>query len=136
VVGKVILSTDIKQQDIPKAPGMKYKHYAPKASLEIVSGKEIKVIDYINSQIKSMNNMKVGVIATNDIIGLFDSPYVFPIGDSANEEEIAANLFAALRKMDSLNVDYIYSISFENKKFSEAIMNRLLKAAENNITYL
>jgi L-threonylcarbamoyladenylate synthase len=136
VVGEVIISTDILQQDIPKAPGMKYKHYAPKAILEIVSGKEKKVIDYINIQINSLENMKVGVIATNDIIGLFDTPYVFPIGKSTNEEEIAANLFAALRKMDSLNVDYIYSISFEDKKFSEAIMNRLLKAADNNITYL
>jgi L-threonylcarbamoyladenylate synthase len=49
---------------------------------------------------------------------------------------IASNLFAGLREMDSAEVDYIYCLSFEKGLYVEAIMNRLLKAANHNIVYL
>lgn len=122
----------------PQAPGMKYKHYAPRALLTVVEGKESSVIDYINAQIKShqAKNHKVGVVATEETMRHFTTPHTFNIGKKDNESTIASNLFIALRQMDQWQVDYIYSLSFHQTKYQEAIMNRLYKAANNQVIKL
>lgn len=138
VVGEVLLAGEIKEDDIPKAPGMKYKHYAPKGKLAIVVGDELEVINYINKMIKlhSSENKTVGIITPSEYRNEFETDLVFSIGNLNDETEIASNLFAALRKMDKKNIDYIYSFSFEKGKYAEAIMNRLYKAANKNIIKL
>lgn len=138
VVGKVELQSELEDHETPRAPGMKYKHYAPKASLTIVEGELESVIEFINTQTtKHQNNgEKVGVISFDEVSNQFISKYQFEIGRMDNEIEVAGNLFAALREMDTLGVDYIYSVSFSKGDYSEAIMNRLLKAANNQVVKL
>jgi L-threonylcarbamoyladenylate synthase len=138
IVPHVEISTFIAREDIPKAPGMKYKHYAPKGRLMIVSGDLERVKHYIQKKIQEhqRHDKKVGVIVTQDIKDTFDCDKVFVIGDLNDELMIASNLFAGLREMDSAEVDYIYCLSFEKGLYGEAIMNRLLKAANHNIVYL
>lgn len=135
VVGKVYISNEINENQIPKAPGMKYKHYAPKGKLMIVEGDPCKVVSYINKKIDfhKSNNQSVGVIITRDYKHLIHCDCIYEIGSADNEIEIASNIFASLREMDSKNIEYIYSFSFNQGIYSEAIMNRLLKAANNNI---
>lgn len=138
VVPRVEVATSVSREDIPKAPGMKYKHYAPKGRLMIVSGDQDRVIHYIQNKIKEHHKhfQRVGVILTNEFLGAINCDYVYPIGELMDELEIASNLFAGLRAMDQLSIDYIYSFSFEKGQYGEAIMNRLLKAANHNIVYL
>ncbi len=138
VVGDVKIAHPIKQSDIPKSPGMKYKHYAPKGKLTIIEGKSKDVVNYINEQIKlhHKDNKKVGVITTSEYKNQFDTEYVSPIGGKHNEVEIASNLFLVLREMDQRQVDFIYSMSFHKGTYHEAIMNRLYKAANNRIVKL
>lgn len=135
VTNEVLISDHAKSDEIPKAPGMKYKHYAPKGKLTIVKGNQSAVVKYINQQLDyhKANGFKTGVICTNESKNLFNTNHVFSIGNESNEEEIASNLFVALREMDYQNIDYIYSLSFHNGYYSEAIMNRLLKAANQNV---
>jgi L-threonylcarbamoyladenylate synthase len=76
------------------------------------------------------------VISTNKIADQFMAQFVYQVGEELEEEVIASNLFAALRKMDNMKIDIIYSLSFSKGNFEEAIMNRLLKAANNNIIRL
>ncbi|MDY0010901.1 MAG: L-threonylcarbamoyladenylate synthase [Candidatus Izemoplasmatales bacterium] len=135
---EVIMNSEVIGEETPKAPGMKYKHYAPVGELIIVEGEEKKVIDYINKRTKEfeIKGLKVGVISTNKIADQFMAQFVYQVGEELEEEVIASNLFAALRKMDNMKIDIIYSLSFSKGNFEEAIMNRLLKAANNNIIKL
>lgn len=138
VVPGVQLSTELHHHDTPKSPGMKYKHYAPKAVLSVVEGDDAEVIVFINEQIAlhKAANQTVGVIAPEECIDALHTPHVFNIGKKDNETTIASNLFIALRTMDQWEVDAIYTFSFIHTKYQEAIMNRLLKAANNRIIKL
>ncbi len=134
ITSPVLISEDATKQQIPKAPGMKYKHYAPKGSLTIVEGKVSDVVNHINTQIKHHHpNQKVGVIASSDVKDAFKTAYVFNIGDPNQPAEIASNVYIALRTMDQLNIDVIYSLSFKDTQYQEVIMNRLYKAANYQV---
>lgn len=119
----------------PKAPGMKYRHYAPKASLTLVEGEETSVVSSINQMTKEKlsDGVRVGIICTDETIGLYPEGMVRSIGKRSNEESVAHNLYAVLREFDDLNVDYIYSESFSRSNLGQAIMNRLTKAAGYHI---
>ena len=115
----------------PKAPGMRYKHYAPKGDLTIISGEEETVISTINKMTEEAeaSGSKVGIIATSETADRYSGGQVLVIGDRADEGSIAHNLYDILRQFDELEVDVIYSESFATPNMGQAIMNRLLKAA-------
>lgn len=135
VVGKVGIdkaitgpvSPDVK----PKAPGMKYKHYAPKAELTMFKGELKSVVEHINNltdkNVKS--GIKTGIIACEETKDMYKAGEVLSIGSRNNEDTIAHNLYGVLRKFDDMNVDVIYGETFEDNRLGQAIMNRLLKAA-------
>ncbi len=122
----------------PKAPGMKYRHYAPKAELQIVEGASETVIEYINSRTKEaqMQGKKIGVIATTATAAQYSADVIKNLGDREDEAAIAKNLFHVLREFDEENVDGIYSESFSSDGLGQAIMNRLLKAAGHKVIRL
>ena len=115
----------------PKAPGMKYRHYAPKADLTIVSGETEDVVQAINRMAaeRESEGLSVGIICTDETRALYPRGVVRSMGVRARQETIAHNLYAVLREFDDLNADVIYSESFEGGELSQAIMNRLCKAA-------
>lgn len=128
-VDQALLSDDA--DEAPKAPGMKYRHYAPKAQLIIVEGetgeavKAIKQIAYEQTRL----GYKVGIIATNETIDYYSTGVIKNIGSRSNENTIAKNLYKVLREFDEEDVSYIYSEAFEADGIGYAIMNRLEKAA-------
>ncbi len=119
----------------PKAPGMKYKHYAPKADLVLVDGTQEKVIKKINELVceAEMSGKKTGVIGTDETCSLYRAGIVKSIGSRMNEDTIARHLYEILREFDELNVDMIYSESFSTPRIGQAIMNRMLKAAGHQV---
>lgn len=119
----------------PKAPGMKYRHYAPKADLSIVEGVEEEVVRCINRLTEEAvcKGMKVGVIATDETKERYAHADVLSIGSREEEETIAHHLYEVLRDFDDDRVDVIYSEAFYTPKMGQAIMNRLLKAAGHKI---
>ena len=119
----------------PKAPGMKYKHYAPKADLVIVEGEEKAVADYINSEVARMTakGEHCGVIAAEETRTDYQAEVVLNIGARADEESIARHLYDVLRQFDDMEVTRIFSESFSTPVMGQAIMNRLLKAAGHHV---
>lgn len=115
----------------PKAPGMRYRHYAPKADLTLVEGTMEEVISKINALTREAQAMgkSVGVLATEENKDCYVADHVIVIGQRRDEAEIARHLFDVLRQFDDLQVDLIYSESFVAAGVGQAIMNRLLKAA-------
>lgn len=122
----------------PKAPGMKYRHYAPKGELTVIDGAEERVVEYINAQIRQQmkDNKKTGVIGTDTSVSKYQADVCKSLGDRKDEAAIARELYHVLREMDDENVEVIYAESFEAVGLGQAIMNRLLKAAGHRIVHV
>lgn len=137
----------------PKAPGMKYRHYAPKADMTIIRGTQEKMIRTICEKAEKAlrRGKKVGIVCTEesleeyrqkllgldlpmDVLGRAeDALELAVIGSRRDSATIAHNLFDVLRSFDGRQVDRIYSESFEGGQLGDAIMNRLKKAAGYHI---
>ncbi len=138
VLGKVEMDAGLAGDgsgQAPKAPGMKYRHYAPKGNLLVVEGPPEQVIAYINRQTArdGETGEKTGVLATSELLEQYHADVVQCVGSRGDEEEIARNLFSALRAFDDRGVTRIYSESFPDQGLGQAIMNRLLKAAGHHV---
>ena len=134
VIGEVavdhaLLADDAKEA--PKAPGMKYRHYAPKAQLMIVKGEQAEAVKAIKQIAYEQTRLgyRIGIIATNETVDSYTTGVVKNIGARSNENSIAKNLYKVLREFDEEDVSYIYSEAFETQGIGNAIMNRLEKAA-------
>ena len=122
----------------PKAPGMKYRHYAPKAELVIVEGSSEAVIAKINAMAKENESqgIRTGIIGTEETIGRYEAGLIKSMGSRSDELSISSHLYGILREFDESDAKIIYSESFEEGALGSAIMNRLLKAAGHKIIYV
>ncbi len=141
ILGEVAVDQTMMQADAkepPKAPGMKYRHYAPQGKLTIVEGNEDKVLSYINRQIEKDRaaGMKTGVIATAETAGDYIADSVKNVGSREDEHFIAKQLFRILREFDDEKTAVIYAEAFARSGLGQAIMNRLLKAAGHQVITL
>lgn len=138
VIGTVTVDQALLHEDstqAPKAPGMKYRHYAPRAQLSVVEGSSCQVSDYINRETQRHMDAgrKVGIIATEETKERYLAGDVKCVGTRADERTIAAGLYGSLREFDADEVDVIYSEAFDNEGIGSAVMNRLLKAAGHHV---
>ncbi len=117
----------------PKAPGMKYRHYAPRADLKIVEGSPEQVASYINGKVGQTGPGRIGIICTEETLERYPKGDVKCIGTRMDERSIASHLFGILREFDKDGVETIYSESFKGSGLGQAIMNRLLKAAGHQV---
>ncbi len=140
VLGEVTVDATVLQSQAdcgqaPKAPGMKYRHYAPAGELVIVQGRPEAVTAYINrcAAEAMAAGEKVGVIGTQEELAGYRADVVKSVGSRTDEESIARSLYAILREFDDEKVTKIYSESFASEGLGQAIMNRLLKAAGHHV---
>lgn len=141
VLGRVTIDRtiiDATSTQKPKAPGMKYRHYAPKGSLTIIQGNQKSVVDYINARAKEAmeEGKRVGIIGTDATRDLYSADVIKSVGNREDESSIAHELFKVLREFDDENIDVMFSESFDDSGIGQAIMNRLLKAAGHNVIIL
>lgn len=161
VLGEVTIDPAIlgpMKEDIrPKAPGMKYRHYAPRAELTLVEAAEDETAGYEavrgqggggccgqmgDGQVERMvgkvrelahekliQGCQVGIICTDESRSCYTEGTVRSIGARKSQESVAHNMYAVLREFDDLKVEYIFSESFSEDHLGQAIMNRLSKAA-------
>lgn len=125
----------IKEGLRPKAPGMKYRHYAPKARMTLVEGEMEQVVRAINRLAREAlkQGERVGIICTDETRFCYPAGMIRSVGIRAREETVAHNLYAVLREFDDLEADVIFSESFPDDQIGQAIMNRLSKAAGYHI---
>lgn len=137
VIGTVSMDQglEIDAATTPKAPGMKYRHYAPKAELVLVKGEMSRVVLAINRLVQEAGEQgkRVGVIGTDETCGSYQGGIVKSIGSRKENEKIAQHLYGVLREFDELDVEIIYSESFSQEGLGQAIMNRMQKAAGHRV---
>ena len=119
----------------PKAPGMKYTHYAPKGELTIVEGDACKVKEKIAELVreKESQGYRTAVICDTENVSSYPFENVLDAGSKKNEITVSSSLYRLLRLCDDMGADYIYSESFRECDMGYAIMNRLIKAAGHRI---
>ncbi|WP_297392581.1 L-threonylcarbamoyladenylate synthase [uncultured Peptoniphilus sp.] len=127
---------DAKSGKIPKSPGQKYRHYAPRAEAICFGGRLDKLVNEIKKNIKENKGKKIAVLATDETYNEYKNlniKLLINLGSRENLEDVAANLFDALRRCDDENVDIIFAEGFELRGIGLSIMNRLLKACSGKV---
>ena len=117
----------------PRSPGLKYKHYAPKASVTIFEGPRESVAERINAEIKrrKKDGFSIGVLATDESICYYKKVgiVVQSLGSLNNSLQQASNLFHCLRRFDDLGIDVVFAEALPRSGAGDAVMNRLYRAA-------
>jgi len=134
VLGEVRVAGDLAAEETPKAPGMKYRHYAPRAPLYVIEAETTREIaDLLERLVQQANQAgeRVGLIVSEETRALLDveSAEVRTIGSRENLAGVAHNLFSTLRDLDQTTVTVIYAEGFSQAGVGAAVMNRLYKAA-------
>lgn len=122
----------VRSDQAPKAPGMKYKHYAPSATMYLVPAGESRIRELISSE--KAKGRRVGVLTTEEKQGGYpDADVLLVCGRRSEPATVAHHLFDVLRHFDQKEVDVIFSETFDQKGIGKAVMNRLSKAAGGRI---
>lgn len=131
---EAVLESDVgkfqSDEDKPISPGMKYKHYAPHQPLIVIEGGFTN-----NTKLPVTRGQKVGVIAPESCRSYIsdDIQFISLCRDTTSYKEAARNLYAALRIMDTSDVDTIFIHGFDKVPESEGLMNRIYKATGNEV---
>ena len=124
VVDKAVTAS-IERDAVVKAPGMKYRHYAPEADVVIVSGSRDKAAAFIRSHYRPGDR----VLCFEEELPLYEGCAPLAYGKEADAATLSAGLFAALRELDDPAVQQVYARCPEGGGIAYAIQNRLKKAA-------
>lgn len=123
----------------PRAPGMKYTHYAPRGAMRIVAGAAPeRVAARIQAELDAAaeRGETTGVLAFDEHLPLYRADCVQSLGSLATLETAAHRLYAALRRFDECGVTCILAESCPQDGLGGAVMNRLLKAAGNHVIHV
>ena len=124
VVDKAV-TAQIDKDAVVKAPGMKYRHYAPQCPVIIVTGSPEKAAAYIRSRFQPGDR----VLCFAEELPLYDGCDPLSYGSREKPETLSAGLFAALRELDDPAVKKVYARRPEGSGVAFAVQNRLDKAA-------
>jgi L-threonylcarbamoyladenylate synthase len=140
VLGEVKLHPFVEaEEELPlgkaRSPGMKHKHYAPKAEVILVEGSVSAVTKKIKEIAESyrLKGARVGILATDETETAYKAAVVKSLGSRFNLPVVAKKLFRLLREVDAEKVDFIIAEGVPSEGMGLAIMNRLRKASGYHI---
>ena len=128
VVDKAV-TAQIDKDEVVKAPGMKYRHYAPSEPVVIVSGSREKAADYIHRHFEPGDR----VLCFEEELPLYADCSPLSYGQEADVNTLSAGLFAALRELDDASIHQVYARCPVGGGVAYAVQNRLKKAAAFHI---
>lgn len=131
---KVVDQSESHGDNAPKSPGMKYKHYAPMAVLQVVRGQTETVKSYLQTQTKL--DPELVVLGPSHLVSTLIGDNHIDLGPLEDPSIIAKNLFSAFRHLDKLKVKRALIVAIPEVGLGRAIMNRVKKASNNNIVDL
>lgn len=133
-IDKAIVGANV----VPKAPGMKYKHYAPKVDMILIEGDNEKMSSSIKEILHKYENegKKVGLLVSDEVANELNHQNIFSYGSQENLAQIASEIYEGLRYFDDKDVDIILAQGTTDKGIGLAIMNRLHKASGFNSIFI
>ncbi len=145
VLGEVKVAPDVDggaiAGDRPRSPGMKYTHYAPRASLVLFEGYDpgrvaAGVLDEARRLVA--DGRKVGILTYRETASLYDGQgySVVVVGKRSDPGTVAASLYASLRRFDYLGVEVILAEGIASDGLGMVVENRLRRAAGGHVVTL
>jgi len=128
VVDKAV-TAQVSKDEVVKAPGMKYRHYAPSEPVVIVSGSRERAARYIRAHFEPGDR----VLCFEEELPLYEGCNPLSYGREADVNTLSAGLFAALRELDDPNIHQVYARCPVGGGVAYAVQNRLKKAAAFHI---
>ena len=133
VLGKLTVdkavTAELKPGEVAKAPGMKYRHYAPQCQVVIVSGSRLAAARYIREHFQTGDR----VLCFEEELPLYEDCAPLAYGQEADVATLSAGLFAALRELDDPSIHQVYARCPVGGGVAYAVQNRLKKAAAFHI---
>lgn len=133
VIGEVRMNRgDLEEGEIPIAPGMKYRHYAPEGKLFLLSQRSFEeALAELRACLEKAEKQgkKAAALVPAEYAEQLSEYICFSLGKAGNLSEIASHLFEGLRFMDMNGIEEIFALSCSEEGIGAAIMNRLRKAA-------
>ena len=123
------VTAQIDKDAVVKAPGMKYRHYAPDCQVLIIAGREEAASRYIHNHFAPGDR----VLCFEEELPLYADCHPLSYGKKAQVETLSAGLFAALRELDDPSVKTVYARCPVGGGIAYAVQNRLKKAAAFHI---
>ena len=123
------VTAQIDQDEIVRAPGMKYRHYAPQEPVVIVSGSREKAAAYIHAHFEPGDR----VLCFEEELPLYEGCAPLAYGREADVQTLSAGLFAALRELDDPSIHQVYARCPVGGGVAYAVQNRLKKAASFHV---
>ncbi len=142
VLGELAPPPILREEEAPRAPGMKYTHYAPLAPLTLIDAPREKLYDAFCVAVREAaeNGKRPGVIVSRELAealsALVPSKRIAVYGDAGDLSAMAANLYESLRYFDDADADVLFAETVEEAGLGVAIMNRLKKAAGGRIRFI
>ncbi len=136
VLHETIEISGYREQDLPRAPGMKYRHYAPRAPVFLIEGDNDKVVIEINRLLSENNSSKAVVLGSTENMSRYHNEWVMDLGPATVPDLMAVRLYDLLRFCDRLPIDVIYIAGVKATGVGLAVANRIRKAAGGNIIHV
>lgn len=131
-IGPVAMAKGIKDDSVPKAPGMKYRHYAPEAPVYLVTGTNRGA--RLLQQLQTLGEREIGLLLADETINtlgiLPTNVRCYNLGSFSRPADAAHRLFDGLRRMDAFGVEEIYIDAWEKVGIGDALMNRIEKLSQ------
>ncbi len=121
---------ELKADEQALSPGMKYKHYAPKANLYLIDDRYIDFIKFAN---KKQQNESCAIMCYDEEIEFLQNKNLLPVGKKDDIKKQTKNLFNLLRSADDLGVDTVYAHLPYDDGESLAIYNRMIRACAHRV---
>ena len=136
-------ASSVDANETPKSPGMKYKHYSPKAALLLLQGDSELVAAEISkrAELYYKEGTSVGILNTDETASMYEPSLhtyckILSLGSREAPDTLASNLFRCLREFDENSIEMILAETPDQDGIGQAVRNRLLKAAGGNIIKL
>ncbi len=131
---EVKVAAEIKQDESPKSPGLKYKHYSPKADVFVLSGDMDLIVETVNDSSK-----RAGILLFDEQLmvvkkNIDPEVYIISLGSLQTPKMAESRLFDSLRKMDDIGVKVVFAPEIPADDKWMAVRNRLYRAAGNKVT--
>lgn len=138
IIGEVAVdetTIDVDNDAVPKSPGQKYRHYAPKGDATLFAGDLKNIAKEINRRVKEADpGKRTAVLCTTETKDLYEGmDLLVDMGSRRQLEAVAHNLFESLRRCDEEDIDLLFVEGFDFRGLGVGIMNRLLKACGGKV---
>ncbi len=125
----------------PEAPGMKYRHYAPRARVHLLRAKDEndgafddKVIGFFRD--KLAEDPTVGILCYDEHLPFLKGDHVYSYGEKSDDKAHSHLLFDCLRRFDETDATAIYAVVGKTEGIGLALYNRMLKASAYTVIYI